>query len=613
VKPQERPDSQKHILVELTIGNPLKYAFNDAAFSYYMKFSAIYPLIDPAFLVGVEIQTIETSVGFMGSDAAPLLQVGSKEERQDTEMSFYWDGSDGLYFHLQNGDRPSQHNVTIGIVYGIANHAGKWGTTYYHPGLISAPAISKNKDPLSYGIQEFGGGTLTFENKDGELDELGDLDVRGNVIRILIGFDDQPYNEFIKMAQGFVNGMRINDDEVTVEMKDPRKALSQNLPNKVFTVDDYPNLDPDNEGKSIPVGYGVLRDVDVLCVNDEEAPAPATYVFKLIDCSTHPLGIKSIDEVRVKDVAKIPSSTDLINGTFGLAAADYDPGDKVTCDFTSYVDAAGDTIENAIDIIQDLFESWLLVPYKPASFNQGEWEVARLIAEDLAVFMDEPKKIRDIIGDLCASTLMDFIPLDDGRYSARFSQTMAPPKHTFSMDELLESIEQEFSSTEDEIISSTLVKYNRSWSTGKFLTLHDTSQEEEIFLRCKERNERSFETLLKDAASAQRFSDKILAIAGYPRVMISPRTMTQSLGLEINDMIQAPIGRRTGVIRKNVKAEVCGKSYDLMEAEITTTARITETVLPTVYVQGLAYWGMPGQGYGIPGLGWGASIQQEVA
>jgi len=601
----QKPGTKKITLVELDIGQRQTVWFNYSAFAFYVDFDAVYDRIDAAFLSGVVAQSI-VSVGSVSSDAAHLASKSSIAAVESTELSFYWDASTRrVYIHLQSGDEPSLHRIVLGVVYGVANHAGVYGRTYYEGRLKSAPAISKHRDPLFFGRISFDGGSISIDNTDGFFDRIGeDNDVFGNSVRILQGFEGFDYADFIRMGQGLIETIRVGRDALEVQMVDERKKLSRRAPSRVFDVATYPNIKPGNIGKPIPIAYGVILNAPVLCTNEAETPAPANYSFKLADCTDHE--IHAITEVRVNGAAKATASTDLATGTFTLAAANYSPGDKVTCDFTGYEDDSGDAIKNAADVILDLLETQLAMDYDAASFDQAEWAIATALAPDIGILIDDPTEVYDILEDICASSLLVFFQHDDGRYTLRKYTPNRAVVQTFTEDELLEVPTVEYDPSE--VLSSTMVGYARDWDEDQHRYLHDTSQEATVFEAYKVYRENTFDTLLTASAAAQDFSDDILLLSGGVMRKFTAKFKLQPLEREIMDFVDIPIARQGGGFLGTAKAEILGITKDLLAAEISLECRIVEIYPETVYVQG-GYWGEDYWGDEV----WGATYQEVVA
>lgn len=599
-------DSRKIILVELDIGQQQVIWFNWSAFTYYVDFDAVYDLIDPAFLVGVSAQDIDT-VGSVASDAAQLLKAASVAQVEGQENTFYWEAaSRRVYIHLVAGDEPSLHRLVIGAVYGVANHAGVYGGTLYEGRLKSAPSLARRRDPLFWGRIEFGGGAYQFDNADGAYDRLAeDWDVFGNAIRSFLGFDDEPRSAFRQLCTHTVGTVRIGQAIMEVEAADSRRYLVTRIPDKQFTVAVYLNLKPGNEGKAISVAYGVLRNVPIMCTNEAESPAPATFNFKVCDCIYH--GIKAIDAVRVDGVTVTPTSTDLVNGTFTLATADYDPGQKVTADVQGYKDAGGNLIANALDVIADILACWGGIAYSSASYDQAAWAAARAAAPDVCWWSDEPTEISEIIEDICATVRGLFLIDRLGRFTFRIPNPAAYPVQQIESWELLE--EPAISYEPAETVGVVRVGYSPDWAEDERKYLRDDSRREAVLVRYKVAPERTFDTLLTTAAAAQAFATAVLDQAEWINRPLPLRLKLQDKQRELGDVVQVALKRRGGgEFIGTAKAEVIGVEYDLLAAEQILDCRVVEFVAPSVYVEGEFYGDrFYGDSY------YGTSGDQEVA
>jgi hypothetical protein len=603
-----RPYSEKHAIVQIAIGSDQTFWSNYSAFCYYVDFDAVYARVDATLLVGVSAQSI-TGVSGVSSDSANLLEVASIATCEATELSFYYDALNrALYIHLQYGDPPSLHKLIIGVVYGVANHAGTWGGTYYEPRLRSAPAIAKSIDPMFFCVIAIDGWLITIDNTPdpgydvGPYDSiLKDFDVFGNRVKSLVGFDGDAYADFYTTANGFIENVTSGRDELTISAKDLRRALRAKIPTAVFDVATYPNILPGNIGKYIPVGYGVIKNAPVTCTNEAESPAPVSYSFKI--CDTTKYAIHAITTVYVEHAGvrtvRVPATTNLTTATFTFTVASgfYVPGDVVTVDYSGYKDALGALIQNSISVMQDLMTTWAGMVYLPETFNQGEWTTAKATAPNIGIFIDDEKEILDAIQDICFSAQVNLIPQDDGRFTARRHNPYAPYTSEIKADEILPGGLSPITADPTEVISSARVGHSKNWASDTYQYILDASKDAEVFARYKTRNQKTFDTLLTSAADAQSFATYMLAIGAYVARIFSVRTKMQHLGKELMDIVRCPYRRRSGLgMIGDVRAEVIGvsKNFDSMEIEL--TLRIIEVLPVTIYVQG-GWYGYGWYGY----------------
>jgi hypothetical protein len=341
-----KPSSTKIILCEIDIGLDQSFWTNWRAGSWFVNFDVNYPDVASIFLSGIEAVSL-TQVGSVTVDGAILTAVASAADVQTSESSFFYDGgTKNLYIHIAGHDEPSLHRITLGISYGVSNHAGalnNWGVYngyHYEPRILSIPAVAKRRDPVFFGKIAFQGGTITIDNADGAFDRFAeDRDVYGAAVRLLLGFDDLPYAEYRRMFSGYVENVTVTQTELRLDIQDARKKLSKRLPENVFRQAVYPYLADKNEGKPIPLLYGLCRNVPITCINEDESPRPQYFTFKICDTTYH--AILSIDaaynddeEVTIKagskDTAAATFQLETGNLTYvGLAGGPFQVGERI--------------------------------------------------------------------------------------------------------------------------------------------------------------------------------------------------------------------------------------------------------------------------------------------
>lgn len=317
------PNSTKIILAEIDIGFDQDFWTNWRAGVWFVNFDVTYPNVPDSFLSGVEARTI-TIIGSVTVDGAILTAVDSAADVQTNESSFYYDiTTRDLYIHIEDHNEPSLHRITVGEAYAMCNHASplnNWGVYNdfsYQPRLISVPIIAKQRDPVFFGKIAFRGGTISIDNSDGEFDTFAeDRDIFGAAVRLLVGFDDLPYDDYRRMFSGFIENIAVTQALIRLEIQDDRKRLSKSIPENVFSQSAFPDLAAKNEGKPIPLLYGLCRNVPVISTNEAESPRPVDFEFKICDTADH--NILSIDAAYVDDVEVPAGSKDLTAATFLL-------------------------------------------------------------------------------------------------------------------------------------------------------------------------------------------------------------------------------------------------------------------------------------------------------
>lgn len=588
-----KPSTQKIAIVEFNIGNRQDVCFNRQAFVYYVIFSAIYPLIDPAFLTGVAAQSIVT-VGSVSSDAALLTEVASIDACQALELSYFCDAANlALYFHLQNGDEPSLHNIVIGMVIGVSKHAGVYNGSLYEGRLKSAFSLRKSRDPLFYGLVSYVGGTFVLDNIPAPGEDVGPYDALpellyffGNKARALFGFGGQAYSEFARVGCGLIEDVNLGPDELSISVRDYKASFANGVLINIFDVVTYPDIKPGNIGKYIPVAYGVLTNAPVLCTNEAKLPAPATYSFTLADTTYHALHALTV--VRVDGVAKAVAASDLTAGTFSLVAANYSPGQEVTADFEGYEDDLGDLISNALDVIKDILVNYQGLVFISSLFNIPEWTAITALAPDVCYFASSQTEVKQVIELICSAARVYIIVQDNELFTAKKYAPDRPAIQSFELLDLLEIPTIEYNVSE--ILAEVSVGYAKDWANNDYRRLLYDDLSDEVFERYKTRKPKSFDTLLTTVADALAFAIDIMSVSAYAKKTFPARFKVQPLGREIGDHIRLPVTRRNGMgLLGTVKAEIIELDKNLDKAEITCGCRVISIYLNTVDQRGWYY------------------------
>ena len=182
------------------------------------------------FLTGFTAQGFRP-IGSVKVDGASLQLGTSTADLADTPRAWYFDGATlTLYVTMPNFDEPALHTVAIGQVFAFAR--GSFvpidGPVPVEGRLVNTPSVSASRDPLFFGRLRFNGSSVVLQNGDGEFNTWGrDVDIYGNDCRILIGFEDLPYSEYLRVFTGFMQPLTVNEDTISIGIIDKRKQLSR--------------------------------------------------------------------------------------------------------------------------------------------------------------------------------------------------------------------------------------------------------------------------------------------------------------------------------------------------------------------------------------------------
>jgi len=586
----QKPITKKNVLVEVDLTTIQQFWTNYTEHTYFLDFDQVYDDIGSALLSGVD--TLATArVGSVLEDGVSMVEVDTSGSAVTTEKAFHWDqAARQLFIHCSNGDEPALHDLRIGEPAGFAKQPVVFNGVPYHSRLLSVPKISKARDPNYFSVIAFRGGSVIIDNHDGGFDTWAEdnNDVYGNPVRILLGFDDDPYSEYRKMFSGYIERVGIGPETMVLDIQDSRKQLSRVVPENTyvrddrglaFTPDTYPTLSLLNQGRPIPLAYGSIKRAEAVCLNEDQAGSPTKYTFKLADTSYH--SIKEITTVYVAtagglETQVVPPSTDLREAEFVLQASAYAPGNLVTCDFLGFDDSAskdstGTLIENALDVIQDLLEEFYKVTFNASFYDVTEWPTAS--APNVGYLIDSPVEVTDAIGRIASSVPGNFIIKDDGTYMFKIYDGTASAEQTIKAAELFATPRVRYDS--DRVVNAVRVGYGQFLHHSVYRWVLNRTQESASYAKYKTYRERNYETLLIDGTAAAEYGTATLAYFADIHGEFDVDVAMQLADREVMDLISVDVDRPSKTMLGTKKVEIVGLTKDLDRARIIARCRIT--------------------------------------
>jgi len=210
----------------------------------------------------------------------------------------------------------------------------------FRSGLQNAPVVEQSADTFSYDKMKFNSASVTLDNSDGHFDNMSNY--FGNEFNLLVGnvkdLDDETDN-FFNLAQYYIANFILKLDNVTFQLKDKRERLSARIPNKVFTLNEFPFLDDNNVDKDMQEAYGHCFGVPGVCLQGKQIKARdgelaiegnlSQYRFRFAS------KISRIDAIRVKMTAGSvgleggrPGETRQVDGWTTVYQRELPEGDK---------------------------------------------------------------------------------------------------------------------------------------------------------------------------------------------------------------------------------------------------------------------------------------------
>lgn len=193
--------------------------------------------------------------------------------------------------------------VVATVKFHFANSEKTLNDIYWEPRIASAPSVSQRIEGTFGEVTQVGGGTFDFYNNDGFFSELEGLFWDAGTVTLSIGVDtpagEMAWADYEVLATWRIKEWSDDGDKFSVELLEPKARIKTKLPSATFTREDYPNIDEDKVGATIPMAYGYISGAVPICVD------PGTKRFVIAGHA-----IKAYEGIRIKkDRAELVSRT----------------------------------------------------------------------------------------------------------------------------------------------------------------------------------------------------------------------------------------------------------------------------------------------------------------
>ena len=335
-------------IAELTAGQTINVWYGSAG-TYYTNLTD-----DNIFGVRINgVDLIEMKTGFGSSSALNRFHYARNNKR--------------LTIRVANNPNNLDQFVQAIYKFHVADKAIDRNDTYYEGMIVSLPALSLRLDVTFGSIVQIGGGALQLLNENSYWDSRSDYEWQAGECNIYLGTVDLPFVEFVQVGSWSCDYVQKTNETFTVNLIEKKTNIDVSVPFNIYTQDEYPNLRNDDIGKVKPWAYGPIYGAEAICKDITNG------TFTVADHS-----ITSIDAVRVLNnqawVNATPVSMDLPNASFVLASGDWTITDnqKVSVDFTGKPKINGYLMNNAADIVEDIFVNLGLDNLDYNSFSRSE-------------------------------------------------------------------------------------------------------------------------------------------------------------------------------------------------------------------------------------------------
>lgn len=590
--------SEKTVLVDLDLGKKQQLWYNHQAgvWAYKWRIAKTVKNIGDGNIgdgnIGAGAYKEFIKIGSCFADGEEYTEQVSLANCITTEKSWYYDSANFIfYIHCVDHDEPQMHYPIIGTTIGLSNRAVYFNDLYYEPRLKSVMTLGKSKDPLFFGLIRHDGGQFSAINTDGFYDNIKSNVITGQPVITRFGGNDLIYTDFQIVNKSYIDDLTLNSEEMGVTIVDNRKKLSLTLPLNTVNKTDYPNLDNDDLGEAIPLGYGEIYHAPVICVNAAETGTPDR-VFALSDITNHTNGIEAIDhlykvtdgkpdEVTIKSEQKAGETfSDIATVTIGTA--DWDDSKQYICDYKGVKNSVGLYLQNPLDIIADMLAVFLGLTYNDTNYNTTEWAIATALATTMTaydasaktggigLFIDGERELVNIIEEIC-NCLGSFIVQDNGKFTYRILDVDQEPKKTIYSEDMIGSFDIEWEGAE--FLSSAKIGYKRDWNKNSHRWYLNDDLRAKIYSENKIYSDKSFQTLLVIEAAAIESAEYMMSLFQEIPAMYTVGTKTDNIDVEIMDMMNFEINRVKKVWFDFVKVSIVNITKDLIGNRTTLIAQ----------------------------------------
>ena len=509
-----------------------------------------------------------------------FVQVDSLVELRLTDNSFYYDSSTTELYVRREDWRPLLGNVIYAGAatgYSLGNLDFAYFNNIYYAQIIKQIfSISKEKDQFYFGNLKFQQGTVELITTGGDFDDWASRNLFNQQNRVLIGENGDDYEDFEAIFSGQIGRSNRNWSSINVEVEDIRKAMTRSVAYNLLNQTDWPYLKDKYVGKPKPVAYGYIYNAKCYCMNGDES-SPSYYTFLM--CDTYFNSVHSISAAYIDDEAVSIYDYDLSAGTFRLTFAIADGNlTKVTADFRV-------NIHNGVDILKDLILNYDNKPYLASFWDLTETDIARGLARNTSVYVNNKKKLKDVIKDVAEDIQGLFFAHDDGTYTVRiFDEDRTPAKTIYKDEWIPQDTEPEIEDYADEFMTSCVVQYRKDQKNREFREYENTDDEQTAFDTYKNYKTETFETGLTTLADAQAYSEEILQYRTSVPVVVEREVKFNHYDLEIMDfLICDPLTRIDEDPVWGVW-EIIGINKNISEMTIGLTLRYIKAYTPIEYV-----------------------------
>ena len=472
--------------------------------------------------------------------------------RSNTGSWFYDTTNNRIYVNATGGVSP--YTRTIQAIYQLyfSSHPVIFNDTYYEPRIEAIPNLSLRVEEKFTGVQQLGGGSVSFNNGDGYFDDIVGLQWSAGQTTIKYGADHisaMAYADYQIIGTWLNENWAITRDKFSLSLTEFKIKIKNKIPNTLYTRDAYPNIREKDIGRALQLAYGSIKDA---------APVVKDVASRTFKLAGH--AIVGIDAISVKNtstgawVAVSPTSTNLTTAEFTLSATDWTVNSDVSVNFRGK--STGVTLmENASDIVKDILLNYILEPstnidsdsftnaYNDLDGGAYGFTTTRQTFGAISIYIDKPIEASKVISSINSSVGAYLFADSTGKYFYRvFSPVRSEGLIEFVDNDII-SISRDVDSA---VITKATVKYAKRHITGwdEIKTHEDVTAQ--YIQNLPSPNFQEHDTYLSGVDDATRLAQYIIAYNGVVseglKITVPSRIAATLMPSEFIHLIHARLG-----------------------------------------------------------------------
>ena len=282
------------------------------------------------------------------------------------DVALYSDDSSAFSTAVKNESNPS--DVYYGLVKSLS--------------IMAIPSFSSELSNVIGGVIKYDKFSITLFNQDGYFDSRDIINYFNTPIRVLKSTNNaQTLSEFKKIRSGVIDDISVSFESVQISGSDTVYQMSNSVCRTIST-EEFPYAD-ENIGANIPIGWGLLRDVELTLLWE----SGGTYYYLALDKDWITDVSTCYDDDGVSRAFSFNSITGVISSSYELATANV----------------TGRTDRRIGTIIKEL-----LVEFESFPFVDGVWDV-----EETQSYIDISADINFYVNDGTTKTAIENVLKND--------------------------------------------------------------------------------------------------------------------------------------------------------------------------------------------------------